>query len=63
MVGRGVGTALVDAVTCLGIKIGCLRLTLFNRKERESYRRGFYPKQGWVERDAAALFMCYLQDA
>jgi GNAT superfamily N-acetyltransferase len=60
--GRGVGTNLLEAAKRLGIERGCLRLTLFNRKERESYQRSFYPKHGWVERDDAALFMCYLQE-
>ena len=60
--GQGVGTALLDAVKRLGIARGCVRLTLFNRRERESYQRGFYQKHGWIERDDAALFMYYLSD-
>jgi GNAT superfamily N-acetyltransferase len=60
--GRGAGSGLLEAAKRLGVERGCLRLTLFNRKERESYQRGFYPKQGWVERDDAALFMYYLQN-
>ena len=58
--GNGAGTALLEAAKRLGTERGCLRLTLFNRKERESYQRGFYPKHGWVERDDAALFMYFL---
>lgn len=60
---QGVGTALLDAAKRLGIARRCQRLTLFNGRERESYQRGFYTKQGWIERDDAALFMYYLDDA
>ena len=60
--GQGIGTALLDEARRRGIARGCQRLTLFNRRERESYQRGFYTKHGWVERDDAALFMYYLED-
>lgn len=60
--GQGIGTTLLDAVKRLGTARGCVRLALFNRRERESYQRGFYLKHGWVERDDAALFMYYLDE-
>lgn len=60
--GQGIGSALLDAVKRLGIARGALRLTLFNGRERESYQRGFYTKQGWVERDDVAFFMYYLDE-
>ena len=60
--GHGVGTALLEEARRIGIARGCTRLTLFNRRERESYQRGFYPRHGWVERTDAALFMYYLDD-
>jgi GNAT superfamily N-acetyltransferase len=58
--GRGVGTALLGEVKRRAVERGCTRLMLFNRKMRESYQRGFYHKQGWVERDDAAMLMYYL---
>ncbi|MGE5333279.1 MAG: GNAT family N-acetyltransferase [Nitrososphaerota archaeon] len=61
--GQGIGAALLDAAKQRAIARGCERLTLFNRRERESYQRGFYPKHGWIERDDAALFMYYLDEA
>lgn len=60
--GQGIGSALLDEAKGRGIARGYQRLTLFNRRERASYERGFYPKHGWVERDDAALFMYYLDE-
>ena len=60
--GHGIGTALLEEARRIGIARGCARLALFNRRERESYQRGFYPRHGWVERTDAALFMYYLDD-
>lgn len=58
--GHGFGTALLDEARRQGVARGYQRLSLFNRRERESYQRGFYPRHGWVERSDAALFMYYL---
>ena len=55
--GQGIGGALLEEAKLRGIARGYQRLTLFNRRERESYQRGFYPKHGWIERDDTALFM------
>jgi GNAT superfamily N-acetyltransferase len=60
--GQGIGAALLDETKRRGVAMGYQRLNLFNRRERESYQRGFYPKHGWIERDDAALFMYYLDD-
>ena len=60
--GQGIGAALLDEAKRRGVARGYQRLTLFNRRERESFQRGFYPKHGWIERDDAALFMYYLDD-
>jgi GNAT superfamily N-acetyltransferase len=57
--GQGIGAALIDQAKLRGVARGYQRLSLFNRRERESYRRGFYPKHGWVEREDAALFIYY----
>jgi GNAT superfamily N-acetyltransferase len=60
--GQRIGAALLDEAKRRGVARGYQRLTLFNRRERESYQRGFYPKHGWIERDDAALFMYYFDD-
>ncbi len=60
--GHGFGTALLDEARRQGVARGYQRLSLFNRRERESYQRGFYPRHGWVERSDAALFMYYLDE-
>lgn len=60
--GQGIGGALLDEAKRRGAAWGYQRLTLFNRRERESFQRGFYPKHGWIERDDTALFMYYLDE-
>ena len=55
--GRGVGTQLLDAVKAEASARGCARLSLLNMRDRESYQRGFYAKNGWQERDDAANFV------
>ncbi len=60
--GHGIGGALLEEAKRRGVARGYQRLTLFNRRERESYQRGFYPKHGWVERDDTALFMFNLEE-
>lgn len=55
--GKGTGQALLAAVEAEGARRGINRLMLFNRTMRESYRRAFYPKAGWYERDDIAFFM------
>jgi hypothetical protein len=36
---------------------GCSRLSLLNMRDRESYQRAFYAKDGWEERTDAANFV------
>ncbi len=60
--GHGFGGALLEEAKRRGVALGYQRLTLFNRRERESFQRGFYPKHGWVERDDTALFMFNLEE-
>ena len=55
--GLGVGAALLEAFIAEGKQRGCTRLSLLNNRQRESYRRGFYSKQGWQEREAMANFV------
>lgn len=54
--GCGVGSRLLTEVRAEGDRRGAGRLMLVNLRERESYRRGFYAKQGWEERSDMALF-------
>lgn len=58
--GHGVGAALLEAFIAAGQQRGCTRLSLLNNRQRESYRRGFYTKQGWQERDVMANFVYLL---
>jgi GNAT superfamily N-acetyltransferase len=52
--GRGVGTALLEAVVSAARDRGCARLMLEAVKQRDSYKRRFYPQRGWVEREDMA---------
>lgn len=52
--GRGIGGALLDDLEAEARARGCVRMSLLNLRERESYRRGFYAKRGWTERPDAA---------
>lgn len=54
--GQGIGKALLANVISEATNRGCSRLTLNNHKDRESYQRGFYCKQGWIERETVANF-------
>jgi GNAT superfamily N-acetyltransferase len=58
--GAGLGTKLLEAVKDMAIGRGCSRLMLVNRKTRESYKRGFYRKLGWEEREEFANFVLSL---
>jgi GNAT superfamily N-acetyltransferase len=55
--GQGIGTRLLAMVKEEAANRGCWRLSLLNMRERESYQRAFYAKDGWVERDDAANFL------
>ena len=54
--GRGLGRALLTAMEQEARQRGCSQLMLINNRQRDSYRRGFYAKQGWQERTAMANF-------
>ena len=58
--GRGVGTALLDAVVSAARERGCARLMLEAVKHRDSYKRDFYPQRGWVEREDMASMVLEL---
>ena len=58
--GQGVGSSLLQAVKQEAAERGCYRLSLLNAKQRESYQRGFYQKQGWEERSSMANFVYFM---
>jgi GNAT superfamily N-acetyltransferase len=55
--GQGVGKKLLARVKEEGRQRGASRLSLLNLRTRPSYLRGFYSKDGWVERPEAANFI------
>jgi GNAT superfamily N-acetyltransferase len=55
--GQGVGGQLLKHAEEEGRNRGCFRLLLLNLKSRESYKRGFYTKGGWTEREDLVAFM------
>ena len=59
--GQGLGRQLLEVVTEEALARGCCRLLLLNRRNRESYARGFYKKRGWVERPEAVNFVFPLE--
>ncbi len=61
--GQGLGRRLLEAVKAAALERGCSRLMLLNMRTRESYKRGFYAKQGWEERPGAANFILPLNGA
>jgi predicted N-acetyltransferase YhbS len=54
--GHGVGTALMAAMEAEAVKRRCFRISVLNSRERESYKRGFYPGLGYEERVHTANF-------
>ncbi|MEW6186510.1 MAG: GNAT family N-acetyltransferase [Thermodesulfobacteriota bacterium] len=60
--GLGIGGLLLETIKEEARNRGCSRLMLLNLRDRESYQRGFYKKQGWEERPEAANFIFHLKD-
>ncbi|MBO0779183.1 MAG: GNAT family N-acetyltransferase [Ktedonobacteraceae bacterium] len=54
--GKGIGSRLLSEIEERARKQGCSRLLLMNRRNRESYQRGFYAKHGWTEMEDGAFF-------
>jgi len=54
--GQGVGKALMAAIEAEAVRHKCFRISVMNSRERESYKRGFYPSQGYEERGQTAIF-------
>lgn len=57
--GRGVGHKLLEAAEAMARKLGARRLELETNRARESYRRGFYVKNGFTEADSAVMRIEY----
>jgi GNAT superfamily N-acetyltransferase len=55
--GQGLGAMLLETVKNEAVERGAYRLSLLNNKQRDSYKRGFYQKQGWEERPDMANFI------
>jgi GNAT superfamily N-acetyltransferase len=55
--GQGVGGELLRKIETEARARGCVRLSLINLRNRESYMRQFYIKAGWEERSEAANFI------
>jgi len=53
---RGVGKALLSAIESQAVTQKCFRISVLNSRERESYKRGFYPSIGYEERPHTANF-------
>jgi N-acetylglutamate synthase-like GNAT family acetyltransferase len=60
--GLGLGSQLLKTVKVEAEKRGCSRLMLLNLRNRESYKRGFYKKQGWKERPDAINFLLGIEE-
>jgi GNAT superfamily N-acetyltransferase len=54
--GKGIGGRLLDAINEQACERRCTRLILMNRRDRESYQRGFYTSHGWEELGEGAFF-------
>jgi len=54
--GHGVGKALLSAIESEAVTQKCFRISVLNSRERESYKRGFYPSLGYEERPHTANF-------
>jgi GNAT superfamily N-acetyltransferase len=60
--GLGIGGQLLETVKAEAVKRGCSRLMLLNLRQRESYKRAFYKKQGWEERQEAINFILKMEE-
>ncbi|WP_034387766.1 GNAT family N-acetyltransferase [Comamonas composti] len=53
----GLGHGLLAAAVQAARERDCLRIWLVNNRQRSSYERGFYTKQGWSEQAQMARFV------
>jgi GNAT superfamily N-acetyltransferase len=59
--GQGLGRCLLEVAKAEAKQRNCIRLSLLNVRERESYQRGFYRKAGWEERPQIVNFVYWLE--
>ena len=57
--GKGAGRELLNAAIAMAKKLGARRLELETNRARESYRREFYIKNGFIEADSAVMRIDY----
>jgi len=60
--GLGIGGQLLKTARAEAKERGCSRMMLLNLSNRESYKRGFYKKQGWEERQEAINFLLKMEE-
>lgn len=53
---QGIGKSLIEAIESEAVKQRCFRISVLNSRERESYKREFYPSLGYEERPGTAVF-------
>lgn len=53
--GKGLGRSLLVQAQAIALEIGARWIELHTRRARESYQRGFYAKNGFVEMDSALM--------
>lgn len=53
--GQGIGTNILDEVVTIAKRNGIKLITLSTNRQRESYKRQFYIKYGFTEKDSAWL--------
>lgn len=61
--GKGIARELLAVVEREAKDRGASRLALITNRNREAYRRRFYSKMGWIERDNMANFVFDLSTA
>ena len=55
--GKSAGTKLLEKLGSIAGEYGAVRIMLNNHKDSESYRRAFYKKKGFRERNSFANFV------
>jgi ribosomal protein S18 acetylase RimI-like enzyme len=55
--GAGVGSQLIKHVVHLALSRGVKKVTISTNRQRESYQRNFYVKNGFIEKNSALLYM------
>ena len=53
--GRGIGTSLINKAKDIASKQSARQIIISTNRERESYKRGFYTKNGFLEKNSAWL--------